>query len=152
MPMGDVIRLASQVLNRDEVKELYGDDASPRLTCPRCKVDLGVRLATFSYQKALRAPMFETSWLEAEKALRTARRWVFIGYSLPAADFEFKYLLKRTELARRRRPEIVVVTKRSSRGGHKRTSAEESYIRFFGEGRPKFHLHGLSSSAIADIL
>jgi hypothetical protein len=152
VPMQEVGKLAAQVLSPDEVQELYGESAPPRLACPRCGVDLGVRLATFSFQKALRAPMFETSWLEAEKALRGAHRWVFIGYSLPAADFEFKYLLKRTELARKKRPEVVVVTKRSPEGETDRTSAENSYIRFFGEGRPKFHLHGLTSSAIADIL
>jgi hypothetical protein len=56
--------------------------------------------------------------------------WVFIGYSLPAADFEFKYLLKRVELARRQKPEILIIT-----GGEKkaRTATIENYQRFFGD-------------------
>jgi hypothetical protein len=44
--------------------------------------------------------MFERSWLSAERLLRQAKKWVFIGYSLPAADYEFKHLLKRVQLSR----------------------------------------------------
>ena len=122
-----------------------------RLTCPICGVDLGVRLATFSYQKALRAPMFESSWLQAEKALRRAHKWVFIGYSLPAADFEFKYLLKRVELARKTAPEILVVTK-TNRNDPDDSPAVRSYKRFFGEDRSTIFYKGLTKNAIDAIL
>jgi hypothetical protein len=144
--------LATQVLKEDEVKELYGEERPSRLKCPYCAVDLSVRLATFSYQKALRAPLFQTSWLEAEKALRESRRWVFIGYSLPAADYEFKCLLKRIELARKNRPEIVVVTKRVDADPPRMTLAQKSYIQFFGKKRPKFYTNGLTEAAINEIL
>ena len=63
VPVHQVSRLASQVLKNEEEEELYGEKARARLVCPSCGVDLGVRLATFSYQKALRAPIFESSWL-----------------------------------------------------------------------------------------
>ena len=36
--------------------------------------------------------MFQKSWFSAEKLLLAAENWIFISYSLPAADFEFKYL------------------------------------------------------------
>jgi hypothetical protein len=146
-----VSRLASQVLQSEEEEELYGDKGSVRLTCPFCGVDLGVRLATFSYQKALRAPMFESSWLQAEKALRRAHKWVFIGYSLPAADFEFKHLLKRVELARKTAPVILVVTKTNTTDPDD-SPAVRSYKRFFGEGRPRFFYKGLTKNAIDTIL
>jgi hypothetical protein len=58
VPVENVSRLGVQVLKRDEAAELFGKKAPSRLECPFCGVDLGVRLATFSYQKALRAPMF----------------------------------------------------------------------------------------------
>src|SRR5512133_1574205 len=70
-----------------------------RICCYCNQVELSTRIATFSYQKALDFPMFQRSWLLAERKLRNSGRWVFIGYSLPAADFEFKHLLKRVELA-----------------------------------------------------
>ena len=151
VPIGQVTWLASQVLKRVEERELYGDKEMPRLLCPECRVDLGVRLATFSYQKAFRTPMFESSWMEAEKALRSARKWVFIGYSLPGADFEFKYLLKRVALSRRSAPIIQVVTKRSP-GTEGDPPAKADYSSFFGECRPEFFCDGLTSEAVKKIL
>ena len=77
------------------------------------------------------------SWLEAEKALRRAQRWVFIGYSLPAADFEFKYLLKRVQLAREEIPEIIVLTKTKK---PKKSTTIQSYRKLFGEGASPYSL------------
>jgi len=54
--------------------------------------------------------MFERSWLAAEALLNDADEWVFIGYSLPAADYEFKHLLKRVQLSRKSRVRFSVVT------------------------------------------
>jgi NAD-dependent SIR2 family protein deacetylase len=149
VPVDQVARLGTQVLKSEEAEELYQNKAPTRLTCPFCTVDLGVRLATFSFQKALRAPMFESSWLEAEKALRRAERWVFIGYSLPAADYEFKYLLKRVQLARETRPEIIVVTKADS---IKKSVAIQSYRKFFGQDSFEMFTDGLEPRAIKAIL
>jgi NAD-dependent SIR2 family protein deacetylase len=149
VPVDQVARLGTQVLKSEEAEELYPKKAPTRLSCPFCTVDLGVRLATFSFQKALRAPMFESSWLEAEKALRRAQRWVFIGYSLPAADYEFKYLLKRVQLARETLPEIVVVTKTDS---IKKSVAIQSYRRFFGQGSFTVFTEGLDPRAIKAVL
>jgi hypothetical protein len=56
--------------------------------CPICSARaLGTRFATFSYRKALDFPMHERTWASAEKFLWAAKSWVFIGYSLPAADY-----------------------------------------------------------------
>ncbi len=84
-------------------------------------VPLGTRVATFSYRKALEFSMFQKSWFAAEELLRSAERWVFIGYSLPAADYEFKYLLKRCQLCRRKEPEFIVIS-----GGSRRMSVEHT--------------------------
>jgi NAD-dependent SIR2 family protein deacetylase len=136
VPVRDVARLAVQVLKKDEVEKIYPKRVSRRLCCPSCEMDLGVRLATFSYQKSLKVPLFESAWLEAEKVLRRAAKWVFIGYSLPAADFEFKYLLKRVALSRSIPPQIVVVTKNPPRTEsqasteRQRTSSALTYQRF----------------------
>lgn len=108
--------------------------------CPRCNVPLGTRLATFSYLKALDFPMFQKSWFTAETFLREADSWVFIGYSLPAADYEFKYLLKRVQLSRPSRPDIRVVTVDNE--------TRRNYVRFFGDmiDRPgKLFMGGLQS-------
>jgi NAD-dependent SIR2 family protein deacetylase len=154
----DVARLAIQVLKSNEVEELYPRRVFPRLLCPSCEMDLGVRLATFSYQKSLKVPIFESAWLEAEKTLRRATKWVFIGYSLPAADFEFKYLLKRVALSRRIHPQIVVVTKEPDRtcsqgpAGPQRAGSVLTYQRFFGSRDIDIHPNGLTRETVREIL
>ena len=119
-------RIARQIIRREDISRImsslpkkrrlvqdavWRQQQHPELRC-LCseKVSLGTRIATFSYRKALDFPMFQKSWLAAEELLRFARKWVFIGYSLPAADYEFKYLLKRTQLSRVEQPEFVVIT------------------------------------------
>jgi hypothetical protein len=90
-------------------------------------------------------PMFQKSWFSAENLLREASNWIFIGYSLPAADFEFKYLLKRVQLSRRSPPNFAVVS-----GGSRAERAYQHYQRFFGRKIRKtenFFFHGLDKNA-----
>ena len=112
-PAKDGFKVANQLLGRREGKKLgvteLNDCSKWRcISCP--KVPLTTRIATFSYLKALDFPMFEKSWLLAERLLRDAKKWIFIGYSLPAADYEFKHLLKRVQLSRAKPPEFLVIT------------------------------------------
>lgn len=66
--------------------------------CRICGNPISSHIATFSYRKSFRANSFPDIWREAEQMLAGADRWVFIGYSLPDADYEFKHLLKIAEL------------------------------------------------------
>ena len=96
--------------------------------CPSCEAEaLGTRFATFSYRKALDFPMFAASWRTAEERLKRAADWIFVGYSLPAADFEFKHMLKRIQLSENDRPRITVVTKGDAGG-----ETIDRYRQFFG--------------------
>jgi hypothetical protein len=138
-------RVADQLIRRDDLarilallpekrklaeEAIWRQQQFPQVMC-LCsdKVALGTRIATFSYRKALDFPMFQKSWLAAEELLRFAKRWVFIGYSLPAADYEFKYLLKRTQLSRAQQPELIVIS-----GGTPRDVREtfDNYRGLFG--------------------
>lgn len=121
--------IAAQLLSRQEWKKINPAHKSKLpWYCSRCdEVCLGTRIATFSYRKALDFPMFQNSWVSAEHLLRNAKRWVFIGYSLPAADYEFKYLLKRVQISRKKSPEIFLVT-----GGPNPGATYDNYQRFFG--------------------
>lgn len=98
--------------------------------CPECAAKaLGTRFATFSYRKALEFPMFAASWRVAERHLKLASDWVFFGYSMPPADYEFKHMLKRVQLTEAIRPRITVIT-----GGEEKaaTATIERYEKFFG--------------------
>jgi hypothetical protein len=91
--------------------------------------------------------MFHQSWNNAEHLLTNAKRWVFIGYSLPAADYEFKYLLKRIELARRKPPDIILIT-----GGTGAPATGANYRHFFGTRlNNRVFNDGLTDDAIAYI-
>lgn len=96
--------------------------------CPTCHTGkMTARVATFSYSKAFDFYLFHTAWNAALQELRTRHRWIFIGYSLPEADFTFKHLLKTAQMASPSAPkQIIVVTKESG------TEVRERYQRFFG--------------------
>lgn len=116
-----------------KVKALIGKampDVRSDIHCPACEADaLGTRFATFSYRKALDFPMHSATWKEAERKLRTAHTWTFIGYSLPAADYEFKFMLKRVQLSRPKPPEVIVIT---GGGAAAKRATVDAYTRFFG--------------------
>ena len=127
-------------------KVIHKDYAQPPrpYNCPDCSASaLGTRFATFSYRKALDFTMHERSWDSAEQLLRTATTWVFLGYSLPAADYEFKLLLKRVQLSRSTAPHLVLITG----GGRVAYNTERSYQKFFGPGISKIFKNGLDSAA-----
>lgn len=70
-----------------------------RPVCPTCDFELTARVATFSYSKAFDYFQFRASWEAALRRLMGAHTWLFIGYSLPEADFELRHLLKTAQLA-----------------------------------------------------
>jgi hypothetical protein len=101
--------------------------------CPHCEAkSLGTRFATFSYRKALDFPMHSASWRTAERYLKGTADWVFIGYSMPAADFELKHLLKRVQLTEGDRPNITIIS-----GGKDADATVERYKKFFGDVKGK---------------
>lgn len=114
----------------DSLKE-YKDEyaAGPRESCILCRNRISAHIATFSYRKSFRTNSFPRIWEEAERLLAGSQRWIFIGYSLPAADYEFKHLLKISELKYRhmkeRSLEMDVVLLHSD-------AAADRYRGFFG--------------------
>jgi hypothetical protein len=115
-----------EILSQFIGKKYSGHSVS--YSCPLCNAEaLGTRLATFSYRKALEFPMHESSWRSAERLLREANSWIFVGYSLPSADYEFKQLLKRVQLSRVHPPELVLIT-----GGKDPKPTCQNYQKFFG--------------------
>lgn len=68
------------------------------ISCPICRNAISSHIATFSYRKSFRVNSFSNIWRKAEEALSNSDRWIFVGYSLPDADYEFKHLLKISQL------------------------------------------------------
>jgi hypothetical protein len=116
------------------------ETASTERNCRDCGCAVGPHIATFSFKKSFRTYAFVNSWFAAEKILAAASKWIFVGYSLPAADYEFKHLLKICHLrfAKGKSPEkqIEVVL-------HNDETAEKNYRRIFGSRDISFFQQGL---------
>jgi NAD-dependent SIR2 family protein deacetylase len=145
----DTNKVAGQLISAKEWETIDPETAhsKERWSCGACRAEsVGTRLATFSYLKALDFPMFQKSWFSAERMLRDAENWIFLGYSLPGADFEFKYLLKRVQLSRSEPPNFVVVS-----GGKHADKTYKNYQGFFGrciKKRKTFFDNGLDDKAL----
>ncbi len=111
--------------------------------CPECRVRLSARVATFSFDKALGFFQFQGIWEQALRRLRSADHWIFIGYSLPEADFELRHLFKTAQLSgdpdRQRRIDVVL------KGD---APAAKRFRRFFGDGLTKLHKGGFEAWAL----
>lgn len=98
--------------------------------CIICGDYISSHIATFSFRKSFRENSFPQLWNMAEEVLTDANKWIFIGYSLPQADYEFKHLMKISELKlnhiRERKLEIDVVLLNS-------ITTISTYKSFFGD-------------------
>ena len=100
--------------------------------CPNCgNKTLASHIATFSYKKSYRTFAYPIIWHNAQTSLSESDEWIFIGYSLPDSDYEFKHMLKASELSFLRNgnktsPSIIVILKDD-------TNAQLRYKRFFGD-------------------
>ena len=136
----------------DSAFDSYLGIAPEERQCRFCHNMISSHIATFSYRKSFRTHAYSSIWYTAEKMLSDADHWVFVGYSLPKADYELKHLLKVAELRMRhrrqdRRLTMDVVVKGDS--------ARPDYEAFFGKNTFTYWSDGLegyvsSKSAIAN--
>lgn len=139
-------RLFDEGLTDSAFDGALGIDPSSR-KCKRCNNMVSSHIATFSYRKSFRTHAYPSVWHRAGDILAESNHWVFIGYSLPKADFELKHLLKTAQLRYKhmpsrsdRRIEVVV------RGD----GAHEGYENFFGAGKFTYFNEGLERYVAAN--
>jgi hypothetical protein len=82
-------------------------------------------------------------WQNAGVELMEARHLVFIGYSLPNADFEFRQLLSRM-VHRDATIEVVLYKGTSDEAIRRYETEEERYRQFFGDRQIAFHSNGVT--------
>lgn len=97
-------KVMARLMGRD-IKHAFTPDGDP---CSVCGTRLRPLLIAPTHMKDYRNPHLTQVWYEAERALRGAKRVVFVGYSLPDDDVDVVYLLKRS-LSRNPAPHITVV-------------------------------------------
>jgi hypothetical protein len=90
-------------------------------------------------------------WRQAERALLSARRIVFCGYSMPDADLHIKYLLKRAELNRSGAPpDIYIVNEHEGKTCEQRRSEKDRYQRLWREPQ-RLHFTPLSFERLCEL-
>lgn len=70
---------------------------------------LTVPIVAPSMLQSIAVPTVNAVWGSSLEALRSARRWTFVGYSLPNEDIAIRALLMRAYRNREARPEVDVV-------------------------------------------
>jgi hypothetical protein len=93
-----------------------------------------------TFIKDLSNPQYKIIWQNAGIELSEADKLVFIGYSLPSADFEMRQLLSRMM---RKNVEIVVVD--YCRDQFRKEQVEAHWRRFFGNRKLTFYFDGAKS-------
>lgn len=117
-------------------------------TCRHCDVNFGSKqshiltsnLIMPTFLKDFSNPQYKLIWQNAGVELAEATKIVFIGYSLPQADFEMRQLLSRMI---REDAEIEVITK-GSLNKQSTIDLKERYDVFFGKREPKFFYEGVT--------
>ncbi|MFY8097264.1 MAG: hypothetical protein ACOVMH_05550 [Flavobacterium sp.] len=118
-----------------------------KVRCRHCNTNFGnheshiltSNLIMPTFLKDFSNPQYKLIWQNAGVELSEATKVVFIGYSLPQADFEMRQLLSRMI---RENVVIEVVTK----GSKTKKSTKElikRYNVFFGKRNPKFYYDGV---------
>jgi hypothetical protein len=110
--------------------------------CKFCGFPVSSHIATFSYRKSFRTHAYPYVWYHAERLLSDSSRWVFVGYSLPEADFEMKQVLKSASLRMQHRRtkakkviEVIVLND---------LKTQAKYERFFGADQVTCFQGGIS--------
>lgn len=99
-----------------------------------------------TFIKDLSNPQYRIIWQNAGIELSEASKIVFIGYSLPSADFEMRQLLSRMT---RKDAEIEVVdycrNADLQQQKEARSQIEKHWLKFFGNRNIQFHFNGAQS-------
>lgn len=86
------------IVNSSECGNYLFDDKSKE-TCKSCRITkstdflLQSQIITPTMMKSLNSQLYINLWSSAREALQKADHIYFVGYSLPIADFDFRYLL-----------------------------------------------------------
>ena len=132
----------------DFYEKLVVSQFDQKVKCRHCNSNFGnhdshiltSNLIMPTFLKDFSNPQYKLIWQNAGVELSEATKIVFIGYSLPQADFEMRQLISRMI---RENAEIEVVTKGSK---DKQSTKElvERYKVFFGKRNPKFFYDGVT--------
>jgi hypothetical protein len=136
-------RLFVQYGLKEDILERVGDTCCRHCQKSGYENPLAGSLVMPTFLKDLTNFQVKLVWQNAGVELMEAKHLVFIGYSLPQADFEFRQLLSR--MIHRDATIEVVLYKGTGDEAIRRYKAEEDrYRQFFGDRHITFHSNGVT--------
>lgn len=136
-----------EIIEEEEVGDFLFDD-NKEACCKYCmqteegnKVLLRPDIITPTMLKTVDNDLYGNLWKEAEKELRIAKRIVFVGYSLPLADFEIRYLLKKN-IKQDVKIDVILASHDRPQKRHYKLSSECRYKSVFSTHEVNFYYEG----------
>ena len=133
-----------------ENKELYDCllNDSKTESCKLCnstaegdQIILQPEIITPTMLKTLNSKLYREIWSLASERLAKAEEIIFVGYSLPLADFEIRYLLKKN-ISTNAKIKVVLIKNDMPKKGNLAITPEMRYKTLFSSNEIEFHYEG----------
>lgn len=132
----------------DIAKYLFDDNIKEH--CIKCKKHanekqllLKPEIITPTMFKSVDGQLYRNLWKTAANELREATKIIFIGYSLPIADFELRYLLKK-QISPNAKIDVVLIENDKPQNNSSNIIADR-YTSLFPSNDIQFHYEGFQS-------
>ena len=141
------------IVNSDDCGNYLFDDKSQE-TCKSCKaikeadVLLQSQIITPTMMKSLNSQLYTNLWASAREELRKANHIYFIGYSLPIADFDFRYMLHQS-ISSKAKIDVILYhdddPNQTTKSKLKDLLPEKRYNDLFAKNQMDFYYNGFGS-------
>lgn len=117
--------------------------------CLQCKASsnsdmtlLRPEIITPTMVKDIKSQLYNNIWKKAEYELNMANKIIFLGYSLPIADFEIRYLLKKN-IDKKTKIDVVLIE--TDKPDANNNSPEFRFKSLFSKNEIEFHYNGFNN-------
>ena len=141
------------IVNSEDCGNYLFDDKSQE-TCKSCRITnntdflLQSQIITPTMMKSLNSQLYTNLWSSAREALLKADHVYFVGYSLPIADFDFRYLLHQS-ISDKAKIDVILYhdddPKQTENSKLKDLLPEKRYRDLFAKNKMEFHYDGFGA-------
>jgi len=133
--------------NGKETELLLSDK---KVTCAKCKAKQKKNdilfipeIITPTMVKQFTKQMYINIWQNAQYLLKNANHIIFVGYSMPLADFEFRFILTKY-ISQNTKIHVVLHESDKKEPGERRETPEDRYRCAFPKNDISFHYNGFT--------
>jgi NAD-dependent SIR2 family protein deacetylase len=141
------------IVNSENCGNYLFDDKSQE-TCKSCRITknadflLQSQIITPTMMKSLNSQLYTNLWSSARETLLKADHVYFVGYSLPIADFDFRYLLHQS-ISDKAKIDVILYhdddPKQTKKTNLKDLLPEKRYHDLFAKNQIEFHYDGFGA-------